>query len=486
MRVILLIIVLFFPCFQAISKTVTVHPNPSQELSLKKSWALSQEPAKKAEFWIGYSIERLMGESEYIGTDIRLNSGKMSGTFRGDFGFVGTPFEELLTGRSVRAPSSRRTDEKHVGKVAEETLRSLEEKHGNEKKVTKEIALLFRMRSQGGQKVVSSIQVGNVVLPFELHNLPVIWLGKTDPAQSFTQLTDLYQKSQMNDVKKRVITAVALHPLPDRVVRFAGGVIRNKATENELRKAAVYALEDQQNTQAVQLLQETTRSDFDAEIRKAAVYALGEQEAEDVLTFLTNLAITESDTEVAKAACYALADRSGEGTFQALARILQEAKSLEVRKASLYAIADHGAEPAKDLLMSLAVSDQSEELAKAALYALADLLEPNGSKELREVHRDAKSFEVRKAAIYAIADQEGSETVDVLGQMLGAEQDPELRKAIVYSLAEVESDKAIDMLLQVVENDSDISIRKAAVYALGDMDSPRAKSALKHLVKQSE
>ena len=83
MRVILLIIVLFFPCFQATSENVTVHPNPSQELSLKKSWALSQEPV---------------------------------------------------------------------------------------------IALLFRMRSQGGQRVVSAIQVGNVVLPFELHKLPVIWL----------------------------------------------------------------------------------------------------------------------------------------------------------------------------------------------------------------------------------------------------------------------------------------------------------------------
>jgi HEAT repeat protein len=485
MNIILIVFALLISAVPAFSENVVLHPNPSQELATKWSWALKQPAASKSNYWIGYSIDCLMEESEYIGSGVRFNGGTFSGSFRGSLQhdkFIGVPLSQVLTGKKVNEESDNITADERVRKSAEEALNAKSNERKNEKKVMKEIAILFRM-----ERSVTSVRYGNIVLPFDLHGFPVVWLGKTDSAQSLAQLSGIYDKASDKKLKRGLIQTIGMHPLPDRVVPFIANIVKNKANDREIRKTAVYALEYQHGESALRLLKDTIESDSDVEIRKAAVYAIGEQEGQSITAYLKSVAINQSNEEVAKAACYSIGDRQGEEAFQALTSIVRDARDLEVRKAALYAIGDHGGKQAREFLLSLAVDDGSAELAKAALYALADLLESNeGGKVLVKVHREAKLNEVRKAAIYAIADAESADTVAVLKDIMGTEKDPELRKAVVYAMGDIESDEAIDALLEVVAKDNNQEIRKAAIYALSDVDSPRAKDALLEILKKAE
>lgn len=112
-------------------------------------------------------------------------------------------------------------------------------------------------------------------------------------------------------------------------------------------------------------------SSKDDEIIKAAIYALAQSGSEDAVATLKEIALTHESTEIRKAALYALARcESDEALIPFYLTLAEQGDRLSVRKAAIYAIGNVGNQEAVEALSALATSSYHVSIRKAAVHAL--------------------------------------------------------------------------------------------------------------------
>lgn len=230
------------------------HPDPSANMSERWDWAM-QEATKqklKAGFWIGYSIKRMMWEHHYIcSTDEHtISSSHFPNFLKGD------TLEKILSGKVTYTPLS---DEERVKLQAKRALADLEEKGKPERKVWKDVAILYKFGSHSSQVPVT-FRASSLDLPFDHEGLPVFWLDKAGDAQSISILSDLYERTSREKHKKRVITVVGLHGTSEHAVSFLEKVLISSEPDT-LRARAALELGDQDHERAVKLLHQAVKKE---------------------------------------------------------------------------------------------------------------------------------------------------------------------------------------------------------------------------------
>ncbi len=231
--------VILFAVFPLLSfSQVFRHPNPTANLIERWDWAM-QEAGKlklKDGFWIGYSIKRLMWENQYVcSTDEQtITSSHFPHFLRGD------PLEKILSGKVTYTPLS---DEEKVRLEARKALADLEDRGRPEKKVWKDVAILYKFASSSS-KIPETFRAGNLYLPFDPEGLPIFWLDKAEDAQSIPILSEIYESANSEKLKKRVLTMVGFHGTSDQAVSFLEKVLKSKEPDT-LRGRAALELGDQ-------------------------------------------------------------------------------------------------------------------------------------------------------------------------------------------------------------------------------------------------
>src|SRR5258707_4227174 len=149
-------------------------PDTSKPLNDRWAWALTQARTKGfgKDYWIGYSIDRLMGERSYIGSfysDRRRNTPTLG---------------ELLTGMKS---DDRMDDRSTHGFSSMDGNFSFDDEDKPEPKVMKEVGILFHLYDADG-KHFENLKVSNLSLHVDLEEGQLLWLGSTDQAQSVSFL----------------------------------------------------------------------------------------------------------------------------------------------------------------------------------------------------------------------------------------------------------------------------------------------------------
>jgi len=357
---------------------VTRHPNPKDDLTKRWNWA-EQEAGKqnlKHGFWIGYSIKRLMEEHRYI---YSTQEHTISGSHIVDFP-KGDPLEKILSGKVTSAPLS---DEDQVKREAKRVLDRLRNTKKLEKKVWKEIAILYRF-DPDSSKIPITIRVSNLYLPFDPEGIAIFWLGQAEDAQSLSILDNLYTNSRQEKMKKRILTIVGLHETSENAVVFLRKVLKSRDPDT-LRARAASALGDQDHESAVRLLHRAAKDDRSFEVRKRSVYGLEDIDLPSAVDALIDVTQNCKDREIRKRAIDCLADIASNKTAAALKDVVDNDEDTDIQKRAVYALEDLSDDEGIPYLIDIAQTQRKLAVRKAAIYCLGDSNDPRALQALIQI-----------------------------------------------------------------------------------------------------
>lgn len=420
----------------------TVIPSLQQNLPLNQRWDWAKKEALNQNFgkgyWIGYSIQRWMGEREYFITGSNMNFDNLRN---------GRPsLSEVILGKKEPGLPEEPDDQK-VKRAATQALADLENSKSKERQVLKDIAVLVEFRS-GQSKEPDDFAMLNMSLSTDLEKRPILWLGRAEDGESLTLLQQLYQKSSSDKLKEDLIHCISSH--------------------------ANFAL-------VLPFLQKILFSDAPDKLRSAAAIGMGEQDSEEAVPILLGVSKNDRSSSVRDDALNGLAEIDLPSARAALMELAKTGKTKQLREDALYRIAENASPKEVAEIKGILMNDPDREVQEAALYALAEL--EDATPTLIQVARTHTKRDLREAALYALAENGSKDAIATLNQIALNDPDEELQEAALYALAELEDGKGIPYVIEIARSHPDKETRIRAIQVLGNSDDSKAKEALLKLVE---
>lgn len=349
------------------------HPDPGEPLAQRWEWAM-QTAGQKTDFWIGYSIRRVMGEDSHIGSfHYPPREGDMV-------------LQELIYGSETPPGQPQLSEEEELRRAAERALGEAKKQKAPENKVLKEVAFLFRIHAGARPaSILREVHVSNLSLAVDLNSLPLYWLNGAENGQSLTLLQNLFEKESSAPDRDELVAAAGLHDDPVLVIPVLQQML-NEKNGREIREDALFWLGQQDHPQALEILLKTLRDDGSEEICEEAVFAVSRMELPEATAALVELARQSNRPEVREEAVFWLGQKASREAAAALDEIA------------------HGDE---------------EELQERAVFALAELPDGAGIPRLIAIAKTHHNPAIRKKAIFWLSQSEDERAVDAIIELAG-------------------------------------------------------------------
>ncbi len=438
--VFIIAIILFLSnlCF---SQTVIKYPNPADNLDQRWGWALKEAKNSniKDGFWIGYSIQRLMGENSYMGT---LHSPPRSDEI---------PLDEIIYGKKEKFQEQKISDEQSIKDAAERVLKKLESGKHPEEKVLKDVAILFQFNKKASPESIEKVKISNLSLYVDLDEPPLIWLGSAEHAQSIPLLERIYKTVHSSNIKEKLVTAVGIHEPVDLTMSF---------------------------------LEKVLNSDDPDDVRENAAFWMGQQDTERALKILLKIAQTDRSKDVREKAVFGISQIKIAGATDALINLAENADDEEIREKAIFWLGQREGEKALKLLVKIAKSDPSSDVQEKAVFAISQMTSDEATDELIALayHTDKKN--VRKKAIFWLGQKASKKAVAALEDVVNNDSDVEVQKQAVFALTQLPDHQGVPNLIKIAKNHTSREVRKRAIFWLGQSDDPRALDALVEIVRK--
>jgi hypothetical protein len=331
--------------------------NSGQSLAARMTWAGKEAERRKFQdgYWVGYSIQRLMQEGSFFSYDFS-SSGKERKTL-----------EERLFGTDFQ--SDRRT-------------RDHNDPNGRYRKVVKDIAILFRFHPHvtiSGKP--EKVYAGNIGLPFDAMEYPIVWLGNANHEESVLLLTELFDGSSSIELKRAIVGIAAEHDQSLRAHEFLRHLLDSKESDKLRRKAALF---------------------------------LGEYHDEGTLAVLRTTAESDRSIEVAGDAVFGIARMESDGAIDALVSLAKKSERVEIRKKAVQSLSRYATEKVASTLQDIVYNDKDMELQKQALYALTRTKNDENVGQLIELAKSHPNGDLRKYAVYLLGQSKDPRALDAL------------------------------------------------------------------------
>jgi hypothetical protein len=343
-----------------------IHPRPSGPIGERAAWARGEAKANRWEtgFWLGFGIRRLMGEHSSMGW------------YPGGGPETHLTLDDIINGRKTALEKKVAGDQAARGTTASMPgiARSFAARRRGdepERPVMKEIGILLHLNA-GEEKFPADIRVSNLDLPFDLEDLPFIWVGMATDAESLAYLIPLYAQAAAEADKRSLLWAIGLHRDAPHVVPFVERILAGKESE-EIRGEAAACLGEQNDPKALDLLLKTIKADPSSDVRERAVDGLVEMEIPAATDALTTLALGGADRPIRREAVRGLADKANAATVNVLEKIAAGDKDREVQQEAIHALADLPARSGLPYLVSLVKTHPDATVRKEAVEAVGDV-----------------------------------------------------------------------------------------------------------------
>jgi len=333
-------------------------------------WAENRVPDLDAEseYWVGYSIRKMMHKNCRTGTVYNDVVRRIS-------------LGELITGME-------NADESYVqGSVTDSDI-LISETDDNHPQVRKDVAILFFIPAGKKQlKETSTIRMTNMDQHVDLKNRPVLWLGKADQDESLDLLIPLYNKIKGNHEKKACMMAIAIHDKKDRVVSFLEMRLNAREPE-EIREHASFWLGQQEDDRALEILKRTVNTDPSMEVREKSVFAVSQMDTKEAENYLIDLAYHAKYREIRKKAVFWLGQKASEKSIEALKHVVFNAEITEIQEHAVFALSQQDNADAVPELIRIMKTHPNPEVRKKAVFWLGETGDARGVDALVELIRN--------------------------------------------------------------------------------------------------
>jgi HEAT repeat protein len=423
----------------SLSQTVIKHPQTKDKLEARWQWALKQAKDQKLSdgFWIGYSIQRMMGKNSFIGT------------FKSHPKSDETPLEELIYNKKTESSEPKMSDEETIQKAAKDALQRIQDPESGEIKMMKEVAILFEFSGKPDPNNIDQVKVSNLSLHVEFDDLPLIWLGKAEDDQSIPLLEKIYQDASSENTKEKMVMAVGIHEQSDLAVSFLESVLKS-SDPDDVREKAAFWMGQQGTERALKILLATAQKDRSSEVREKAVFGISQIKIE--------------------------------GAAEALIDLAEHAKDEDIREKAIFWLGQREGEKALKFLVKAAKSDPSSEVREKAVFAISQMKSDEAVNELIDLAYHAKEWQVRKKAIFWLGQKASKRAVEALEDVAANDSDVEIQKQAVFALTQLPDDQGVPNLIKIAKTHPSREVRKKAIFWLGQSDDPRALDALVEIV----
>jgi HEAT repeat protein len=317
-------------------------------LDARWSWALheAKQSENVNEFWIGYSIKRLMSNDSYI-----LSNGIFSGPH-------GTR-ESISTVLSLDQPAA--VNEKEGARVF---------------KRLKDVGLFFRINAKSSDAyAIEAMSLCDLELSIDLKKDRVYWLGSTDEDQSVGRLKKLLTNESPEKVKKALVEAIGIHQTSALVYPLLGEILAGSSSD-EVRSQAAFWIGEQNNPAGLKLLLGIAENDKSLKVREQAVFGLSRYDSEASTDALIALARTAKDTKIRSKAAFWLGQKASQKAVVTLEDIVAGDEESEVQRQALFGLSQTKDKEGVERLIKIAETHPNPRIRKLAIQLLGQSDDP--------------------------------------------------------------------------------------------------------------
>jgi hypothetical protein len=331
-------------------------------LAAKLDQALAEAPrsAPGRAFWVGYAIDRLMGENSHIGS---YNPGRAGRE---------VTLRDVLAGKTSPARPEDAPGDLRASAKAE--LDRLERKGQPEKMVLKELGFFLKY-GPGSPPVLTEVGMSTFDLSFDFEGRPLYWLGKAPEDQSLALVAGLFGRNRGDDVRESLIAAAGCHGTPKLVLPFLEGVLSGDSADG-LRKDAAFWIGQLNDADGLRLLARTARADRSEEVREGAVFGISQVELPAAVDELISLARNADKRDVRKQAVFWLSQQASERSGKVLEEIALKDGDLEIQEQALFALSELPENGGLDALIKMAKTHPDPRIRKKAVFWLGESDDP--------------------------------------------------------------------------------------------------------------
>ncbi len=292
-----------------------------------------------------------------------------------------------------------------------------------------------------------------------------------------------------------------------------------RATEDDVRLAALHALMMMESEQAIPVLREVLqrRDEGSVELRQRAIVVIGQKQTPETEEILLDVIQNDPDPEVRQMAVMFLAQSNSDRAFEVVADIVRTSDDPEMRERAVMMLAQHKDERAVALVRELAQEPGADqELQQLAIVMLGQSQDPASRDFLRQMYETTTDVEIKAHIVHSLsmssrpADRawllerarDPNEPVDVRRQALvmvaqqqnlpaeelleiyDSTDDRELRQFLLFTLSQRQEPAVVDRLMDVARNDPDPEMRQQAIIWLGQSKDPRVAEFLMEIIKK--
>ena len=231
-----------------------------------------------------------------------------------------------------------------------------------------------------------------------------------------------------------------------------------EADEN-LKLLALNALMQQDQKQAVPILQKILAGNQSEELKKRALFVLAQNQSPESQALIGQIARGQSGPELQIRAIQMVAAARGEQSGDMLSDIYQHSSNAEVKKAILrsYVISGDTAR-----LLAAARQETDPDLAHTAVQSLGAL---GAAPDLLTIYKATNNADIKHDIINALI-AAGSRGIGPLSEIATSEQNPDLRRRAIRNLGVAGGMSAAPALVAAYQKSTDVETKRAAAQGL--------------------
>jgi HEAT repeat protein len=169
---------------------------------------------------------------------------------------------------------------------------------------------------------------------------------------------------------------------------FLADVARNQSENLELRKQAIEAIGESDDSEAIKMLQVLYSEIDNRELRREILEAVSEgHDKEAALSFLTKVARSDEDQQARKEALSGLSQLNDDRAIGALSDLYVSERNEEIKEEIIEALAESNSKLALRKLLDVAKSDPSRKMRRKAIEALSESNDPEAADFLEKIIR---------------------------------------------------------------------------------------------------
>jgi HEAT repeat protein len=229
--------------------------------------------------------------------------------------------------------------------------------------------------------------------------------------------------------------------------------------DENLKLLAINALMQQDQAQAVPILQKILNSNQPEELKSRALFVLAQSDSPQAQELIKQIAQGQSGQALQIKAIRMLATGQGKRANDTLASIYQHSSDVQVKRVILQSYLITGD---SSKLLVAARQETNPELVKTAIQTLGAM---SATQDLLTMYHATSNEETKADIIHALV-ASGRDGATILSKIADSEQNVDLRRSAIRNLGITGGMSVVPALVTIYQKNSDAETKRAAAQAL--------------------